>query len=189
MVEVWHGTHDYVPKINSWKPKGDAWLQAVKEHFGRVWTGKQEGRRDNMRIYTIEFADQPEKAPYKTPQVKEVKKAPPEKKPAPAPKVVPDSKDPAKTSPGSNKDLVAFGGSQPKAVKEEDKALVEKITKAPSKPLEPPPTKPKVPPPAPKADEPPAQGEAAPPKLARPVSTTARKSSKKKKSSKKTTDS
>lgn len=53
-IEVMHGPHGWVPKINSWKPTVDALHQGLSEVFGSSWTRSIPGRAANRTIYLIE---------------------------------------------------------------------------------------------------------------------------------------
>ena len=90
IVELMHGRHAWVERINSWKPDSDAISTMAQDVFGRHWTGKQPGRRSGRAIYTLEKAKVPEatepakktrkKKKKKKKATKKVTKKAPEKK-------------------------------------------------------------------------------------------------------------
>ena len=53
IVELAHGTHQYVEKINSWRPTGHAVNDMAEDVFGERPTTKIGGRGATMQIYTL----------------------------------------------------------------------------------------------------------------------------------------
>lgn len=142
VVEVWHGSHQYVPKINSWKPTGDAWFQAVKAHFGQGPTGCQEGRRQNLRIYTIGFSPAKALEDVLKQDAKKAKETPPKVEktpPPPSPSSKPESEEPEKepkvpvATSGPSGETMGITTDPAEDVKKEDADLVKKITEAPAR--------------------------------------------------------
>jgi SAM-dependent methyltransferase len=53
IVELIHGTHQWVEKINSWRPTGHAVVDMSDEVFGGPPTAKTGGRSATSKIYTL----------------------------------------------------------------------------------------------------------------------------------------
>jgi len=94
IAEVYHGSNNWVDRINSWRPTGDAMLEAAQECFGACWTHKLPARRGNGMIYNLtKKAKAAEVAPKKVEPKKETPEVAPKKvEPTPAPKKVSEVK-------------------------------------------------------------------------------------------------
>lgn len=115
MVELTHGTHQWVDKINSWRPTGHAVNEMAEALFGGRPT-KSNGRSATSKIYTLTLPGKKKAEKKAEPKSKKE----PGKKPAPKPKV-----EEKKTAP------------EPKPEPKTEEAPVRK----PEAPLPPPPAK------------------------------------------------
>jgi hypothetical protein len=120
IVEVYHGKHEWVDRINSWKPSGDAFLKMGMECFGKCWTDKRPSRREGGRIYVLEMENAKAlKEAIAKDEREEKKKTAAKKRPTPVKKEEKKTEEPAPVKKKEEKAPEKKPAPKPKSEKKE----------------------------------------------------------------------